>query len=171
MIWCWGAESRNWKLGTGNWFGGRDSDLTPQIAPQANFPRAAQRIPMIYRQAVVWQKAMRLAELACREAARMPVRERITMGNQITRAAVSVASNIAEGWARESRKEKAHFLSIAQGSLDELDTQLLLSLRLGWIAREAAPELQALQGQVGRMLTVLRRKLRQPRPQRPVSSS
>src|SRR5687767_2835441 len=117
---------------------------------------------MHFRQAIVWQKAVQLAEHASREAARMRPFERFSLGTQITRSAVSVASNIAEGWARESRREKAQFLSIAQGSLDELGTQLTICRRLGWMPGEALSTMERLQDDVGRILTILRRRVRRP---------
>ncbi len=106
---------------------------------------------------------MQVAESVCREAAQMKPRERYVMGAQVSRAAISVASNIAEGWARESPKEKAHFLSIAQGSLDELNTQILLCRQLGWIDESAIKPLLELTEEVGRMLTTLRKRFRATR--------
>ena len=126
---------------------------------------------MYFRQAVVWQKAMRMAERACRAAAGMRPRERFIIGTQMTRGAISVASNVAEGWDRESRKEKAHFLAIAQGSLDELETQLELCRDLHWLDETSVEAVFGLSGEVGRMLTALRRQLRAPAANGPVSSS
>ncbi|KFN51392.1 four helix bundle protein [Arenimonas composti] len=115
---------------------------------------------MHYRQAPVWQNAMLLAEAACRLAATLPSQERYTVRPQIIRAAVSVASNIAEGWARESVREKSHFLAVAQGSLAELTTQLILCRRLGWGDPESFERIAALESDTGRMLTALRRHFR-----------
>ena len=115
---------------------------------------------MHYRDAVIWGKAMTLAEQACRLAGTLPVAERFGLRSQLSRAAVSVPSNIAEGWSRESRREKAQFLAIAQGSLSELHTQLLLGERLGWLDAESQRPTYGLIDEVSRMLTVLRRKLR-----------
>ena len=115
---------------------------------------------MHYRNAVVWEKAMALAEQACRLAGTLPAAERFGLRSQLSRAAVSVPSNIAEGWSRESRREKAQFLAIAQGSLSELHTQLLLGERLGWLDPEPLRSVYRLIDEVSRMLTALRRKLR-----------
>lgn len=115
---------------------------------------------MRYRDAVIWKKAMDLAESACRCAARLPAEERFGIRAQITRAAVSVPSNVAEGWSRESRKEKAQFLAIAHGSLSELHTQLLLCERLGWMASGPLQSSYGLIDEMSRMLTALRRGLR-----------
>jgi four helix bundle protein len=103
---------------------------------------------------------MVLAEGSCRLAAGLPPAERFGIRPQITRAAISVPSNISEGWTRESRKEKAHFLAIAQGSLAELHTQLLLCQRLRWVERMPT-DLLDLIDETSRMLTTLRRRLRQ----------
>lgn len=115
---------------------------------------------MNYRDSIVWNKAMRMAELACICSRELPQVERYGMRSQISRAAISVPCNIAEGWARESRKEKAHFLAIAHGSVSELHTQLLLCQRLGWIPAEMLTEVLSLTDEISRMLTSLRRKLR-----------
>ena len=116
--------------------------------------------PMHYRNAVIWQKAMTLAETACRCSRRLPAEERFGVRLQITRAAISIPSNIAEGWSRESRREKAQFLAIAQGSLSELHTQLLLCERLGWINETSLQSAYALIDETSRMLTVMRRRFR-----------
>jgi four helix bundle protein len=78
----------------------------------------------------------------------------------MTRAAVSIPSNIAEGWARESEKEKAQFLAIAQGSLAELDTQLTLCEQIGWFPKTETAQLRSLMVEVGKMLTTMRRQRR-----------
>lgn len=119
---------------------------------------------MHYRNAVIWNKAMVLAEQACRLAGTLPAAERFGLRSQLSRAAVSVPSNIAEGWSRESRREKAQFLAIAQGSLSELHTQLLLGERLGWLDAESLISLYGLIDEVSRMLTILRRQLRTDKP-------
>ncbi|RYZ74168.1 MAG: four helix bundle protein [Lysobacteraceae bacterium] len=122
---------------------------------------------MHYRDAVMWNKAMALAEQACRLAGTLPAAERFGLRSQLSRAAVSVPSNVAEGWSRESRREKAQFLAIAQGSLSELHTQLLLCERLGWLAPELLRPTYGLIDEVSRMLTTMRRKLRlEPRATR-----
>ena len=117
---------------------------------------------MSYRDAIVWQKAMQAAELTCAAVERMAPGRRGTIGSQMTRAAVSVASNVAEGWSRDSSREKARFLTIAQGSLDELQTQVTLCTRLAWVEPATSKPLLALNDEVGKMLTSLRRRFRSP---------
>lgn len=90
----------------------------------------------------------------------LPREETYGMRSQITRAVVSVAANIAEGWARETPKDKAYFLAVAQGSLAETDTLLTLCEQLGWFPEHETTSLRALLIEVGKMLTSMRRRLR-----------
>ena len=115
---------------------------------------------MHYMETTVWKKAMVLAEAACRNAARLPDEERFGIRLQITRAAVSVASNIAEVWTRESKNESRQFLSVAHGSLSELHTQLLLCDRLHWLPQESLIVSFGLIDEISRMLTTLRQRAR-----------
>lgn len=116
---------------------------------------------MHYSETIIWNKAMRLAELICVQASKLPVQERYGIRLQITRAAISVVSNIAEGWTRESKREYRQFLAIAHGSLSELHTQLTLCNRIGWLSEEPLVEPLTLVDEISRMLTVLRRKARE----------
>ena len=84
----------------------------------------------------VWKKSMELAELMYSLTKSFPESERYGLTSQMRRAAVSVPSNIAEGAARQSDKELIQFLMIALGSLSELETQYLLSIRLGMTAED-----------------------------------
>jgi four helix bundle protein len=90
-----------------------------------------------YRDLRAWQHAMQLAESVYAASRRFPVEERSGLTLQLRRAAVSVPANIAEGWGRGMRKEYAHFLRIARGSLCEAETQLLLAHRFGFLDDEA----------------------------------
>jgi four helix bundle protein len=83
-----------------------------------------------YRDLRVWQQAMDLAEACYRATRQFPREELYGMTSQIRRAAVSVAANIAEGHGRDSTGEFVQFLRVAQGSLKELETHLLLSHRV-----------------------------------------
>jgi four helix bundle protein len=113
-----------------------------------------------YRELVVWQKAMGVARGVYALAPKLPREETFGVRAQMTRAAVSVATNIAEGWARESSKEKAQFLSIAQGSLAEVDTLLTLAEQLGWFNTSELEPLRTTMDEVGKMLTTMRRQHR-----------
>jgi four helix bundle protein len=81
----------------------------------------------------VWKKAMDLAAQVYSLTTRFPKEELYGLTSQIRRSAVSIPSNIAEGAARHSRKEFIQFLHIASGSVAELETQLLLAIRMGFI--------------------------------------
>ena len=116
---------------------------------------------MHYRETKVWNKAMAVAEEVYQLAPRLPKEETYGMRSQITRAAVSVPANIAEGWTRESKREKAQFLAIAQGSAAEVETLLTLCERIGWFPEKETRTLRGLLEEVSRMLTVMRRKQRE----------
>jgi four helix bundle protein len=111
---------------------------------------------MDFAKSDVWEKSMCLAELACGLSGRLRIGQKSTMKGQMTRAAISIPSNIAEGWRRDSPKEKAHFFSIAHGSLAEVETQVLLCRRLGWAADAETGRVLRLADEVGAMLAALR---------------
>ncbi|NLK49494.1 MAG: four helix bundle protein [Candidatus Cloacimonetes bacterium] len=113
-----------------------------------------------YRDLLVWQKAMDLAEKIYKSTSDFPKSEIYTLTSQMRRAAVSIVSNIAEGRGRDSILEYIHFLSIACGSLTELETQIMLSAKLTYLKEEQATHLLSLCDEIGRMLGVLRRKLK-----------
>jgi len=79
--------------------------------------------------------------------------------SQITRAAVSVPANIAEGYARSASRDYARFLAIAKGSLMETETFLLLSVELGYLSDDQASQALGLVSEIDKMLTVLRSKI------------
>lgn len=112
-----------------------------------------------YRDLRVWQKAMDLAAACYQATRRFPKEELYGMTSQIRRASVSVAANIAEGHGRNNRGDYIQFLRIAQGSLKELETHLLLSQRLSMCAAgEVDPILDECDA-IGRMLRALIRSL------------
>ena len=94
---------------------------------------------------------------------RLPDTERYGMRSQITRAVTSIPANIAEGWAPESPKEKAHFMAIAHASLAETETLLTLCEDQGWFPRNETQRLRELLDEVSRMLTAVRRAFRRRR--------
>jgi len=113
-----------------------------------------------YRQLDVWQRAIELTEAVYRLAADFPSAERFGLTSQIQRAAVSVAANIAEGYGRTARGDYLQHLSIARGSLMELETHLTLAVKLRLAARPAALPCWKLAQQVGQMLNRLIASLR-----------
>ena len=115
--------------------------------------------PRSYRDLLVWQKGIHLAKLLYPLTATLPAEERFGLVSQIRRAAVSVPSNIAEGQARHTTGEFIQFISHAEGSVAELDTQLYLSVELGLVAPEQATPSFELIGDLRRMLNALRHRL------------
>ena len=109
-----------------------------------------------HRDLEVWQKAMQLVTDIYRETAAFPRSEVYGLTNQVRRAAVSVPSNIAEGCGRSSKKEFAHFLCNARGSLLEVETQLEIAQNLGYLSDKSARELLSKTNEIGRMLNGLR---------------
>ena len=84
----------------------------------------------------VWQESIKLVTLIYEKTKSFPKDESFSLTSQIKRSAISIPSNISEGAARESNKEFLRFLFIAQGSISELDTQLLIASNLNFISKE-----------------------------------
>ena len=108
-----------------------------------------------YKDLVVWQKAMSMVSAVYKLTSTFPDTERFGLTSQIQRAAVSIPSNIAEGQGRLATKEFRQFLGVARGSLKELETQLLISIDLGYTSEEQAGTCLDLADEVGRMLNAL----------------
>ncbi|MCE1183451.1 MAG: four helix bundle protein [Rhodocyclales bacterium] len=117
---------------------------------------------MRYRDLIVWQKAMDLVVEIYRLSQAFPNTEKFGLSAQIQRAAVSIPSNIAEGHARKSSGAFINHLSIAAGSLAELETQLMLAVRLGFCSEDVASPLFLCADEIGRMLTGLKNSLTNP---------
>ena len=117
-----------------------------------------------YRDLLIWLKGMALAKMTYRLTAHFPDAERFGLVSQMRRAAVSVPSNIAEGQARQGKKEFVQFLSHAEGSLAELDTPLLLAAELNHCSRSDAAPMQSLITELQTMVASLRRNLARPAP-------
>jgi len=86
-----------------------------------------------YVDLVVWQRAMQLVPLVYSVARRLPVEERYGLSDQLRRAVVSIPANIAEGQARQHPRESIQALTVARGSLAEVDTLLLVAVALGYV--------------------------------------
>lgn len=117
---------------------------------------------------------MKLAELCYEQTTHFPSRETYGLVSQIRRAAVSVASNIAEGHSRRTLQAYLNHLSIALGSQSELETQIELSRRLNLLTEQSAKDILQMAGEVGRMLHALTRSLEQRgglNPQHPAPST
>ena len=102
---------------------------------------------------------MDLVTLSYQVSRRLPKEERFGLAQQIERSAVSVPSNIAEGHGRRYRGDFVHHLSIANGSVKELETQLLISVRLGYVQENDIATAMRLTDEIGKMLVSLHRKL------------
>ena len=112
-----------------------------------------------YRDLFVWQQAMDVAVETYRLTSAFPKDEMFGLTSQMRRAAVSIASNIAEGEGRKSRNEFSHFLGIALGSKSELETQIVLSERVNLLKTSETESIKKSLDDIGKMLTALRRKL------------
>ncbi|MEZ5764838.1 MAG: four helix bundle protein [Xanthobacteraceae bacterium] len=114
-----------------------------------------------YRDLRVWQDAMTLAEACYRLTHAFPREELFGLTSQIRRAAASIPANIAEGHGRDNTGTFVQHLRVAQGSLKELETHLLLSERVGFLARENAQAVLANCDGLGRMMRALIRSLQE----------
>jgi len=117
---------------------------------------------MSHRDLIVWQKAMDLVVLVYKLAESFPKEETYRLTSQITRSVVSVPANIAEGNARGGRKEYAHFLAIAKGSLMETETYVFLAMRLGYLSEAETAASLKLITEISKMLTKLRNRILNP---------
>ena len=111
-----------------------------------------------YQKLLVWQEAMNLVVGIYRATERLPTTERFGLCQQLRRAAISIPSNIAEGSGRHSDKDFIRFLNIANGSLLEVETQLLIALQLQYL--EEISKLQNSIDKIFAMLSSLKRKLK-----------
>jgi four helix bundle protein len=108
-----------------------------------------------HKRLIAWQKAMDLVPQVYRATANFPPEERYALTNQMRRAAVSIPSNIAEGAARRSKAEKRQFYLIARASLSELETQMDISERIGYVSMSDIEQLASYANEVGRLLNGL----------------
>ena len=113
-----------------------------------------------HKDLILWQKALDLAVAVHEVSAAFPKSEIFGLVSQIRRAAVSVPSNIAEGSARRTTREFMAFLHIARGSMAEVETQLLLAQRIGYVSDEHLLALQLKLDEVGRIMNAVIRGLR-----------
>jgi four helix bundle protein len=111
-----------------------------------------------FRDLIIWQRAIQFAKEVYKISARFPNDERYGLTAQVRRAAGSVSSNIAEGHGRQGR-EFVHFLSVARGSLAEVESQLLLAVELGFLRSEDLDAPLSLATEIRRMAAALANKL------------
>jgi four helix bundle protein len=110
-----------------------------------------------YRELIAWQVAFQLARYIYLQTEKFPKEETFGLRIQMRRAAVSIASNIAEGAGRSTKKDFAQFVVIARGSLNELETQYLLAESLGYLAK--GDEIEAQMERLFGLLNGLRNSL------------
>ncbi len=113
-----------------------------------------------YRELEVWKQAVDLVTEIYEVTLKFPKSEQFGLTAQIRRASVSVASNISEGYGRNHRGDYLHHLSMARGSLCEVETQLIIAGRLKFITKDDAVPAWELTQSVGKMLFAMIRKLR-----------
>ncbi|MGE0753814.1 MAG: four helix bundle protein [Alphaproteobacteria bacterium] len=113
-----------------------------------------------YKDLTVWQKSMQLAEDVFKLTENFPNTQRYVLVAQIQRCALSIPSNIAEGRSRHSHKDFIYHLNIARGSVAELETQIILSFRLGLIDEASRSNIGSLLEEIRRMLFGLRKSLK-----------
>jgi four helix bundle protein len=108
-----------------------------------------------YQELIVWQRAMDLVEEVYRASRNFPREEIYGLTSQVRRAAVSIPSNIAEGQGRRTTADFLRHLSIAYGSLLELETQILIATRLCYLVEGNCKDVMGMAGEVGRLLNGL----------------
>lgn len=116
-----------------------------------------------YRDLVVWQRSMELAQSIYSLTGAFPKQEEYRLTSQMIRAAISIPANIAEGYMRSTRKDYGNFISTARGSAAELETFLILTGRMKFAPREAVAAALKQTEEISRMLNTLRRKLASPK--------
>jgi len=113
-----------------------------------------------YKDLIVWQKSMEVALEVYKLTGKFPKSEVFGSVNQMRRSAFSVPSNIAEGWARKSSGNYLQFLSVASGSAAELETQLVLTQKLGYGSEPSYKKILDLLLEVQKMLNSFRSKIK-----------
>ena|SRR5690554_7356938 len=113
-----------------------------------------------FKDLIVWQKSMELVEEVYCLVKKLPKEELFALSDQIRRSAISIPSNIAEGQGRNSVKEFIHFLAIAKGSKAELETQLLLCVKINYLNNSDIENAINLIQEIGKMLNALQNSLK-----------
>lgn len=117
-----------------------------------------------YKELIVWKHSVDLAAAVYQITEKFPSKETYGLISQINRSVVSVASNIAEGAGRNSKKEFDQFLGIALGSVYELETQLIIGNRIGYLSTESIGKLQEQIEIITKMLIKLKQSVKREQP-------
>jgi four helix bundle protein len=112
-----------------------------------------------YQGLTIWQKSMDLVVLVYQLVKLLPKEETYALSDQLRRAVVSIPSNIAEGYGRGTAKEVRYFLTVARGSKSEVETQLMICERLGYLHSDQIQKPLQLCDEIGKMLYSLTTKL------------
>lgn len=115
--------------------------------------------PASFKDLIVWQKSILLVKQLYKLTGIFPSEEKFGLISQLRRAAVSVPSNIAEGQARRTTADFIHFVSNAEGSLAEVETQLIIAVELSFCSQAQADTCYSLIVEIRKMLNALRRSL------------
>src|ERR1051325_2462993 len=113
-----------------------------------------------YKELIVWQKSIGLIDIVYDGTETFPKKEMFGLASQMQRAAVSIASNIAEGSARHSRRDFIRFLRQSRGSLAELETQIVVAVHRKYLTRERGKSMFVPASEIDRMLSGLISSLR-----------
>jgi four helix bundle protein len=112
-----------------------------------------------FRDLIIWQRGINLVKEVYKETQNFPKQELYGLTSQIRRAAISIPSNVSEGHIRQHRAEFRQFLSMALGSLAELETQMIISRELNYISTEKSENLIVQMDSIGKMIRGLMKKL------------
>jgi four helix bundle protein len=117
-----------------------------------------------YQELIVWQKAMDLVVLTYQTTTSFPREEQFGLTIQLRKAAISIPSNIAEGQGRNTPGDFLHFLAVARGSLQEVETQIIIAERLHYITADKREGFFVLSSEVGRLINGLSNSITPSRP-------
>jgi four helix bundle protein len=117
-----------------------------------------------YQNLIVWQKSMDLVEVVYHLVKVFPADERFALTSQVRRAVTSIPANITEGYGRIHRREYIHHVSIARGSLMELETHLMVAQRLAYVSEQNLQPVWNVSQSVGRLLSALLAALQKDNP-------
>jgi four helix bundle protein len=112
-----------------------------------------------FRDLIIWQRGIHLVKEVYKETQIFPKQELYGLTSQIRRSAISIPSNVSEGHIRQHRAEFRQFLSMALGSLAELETQMIIARELNYISNEKSENLIAQMDSLGKMIRGLMKKL------------
>ena len=112
-----------------------------------------------YKELIVWQKSMDMTVMLYPLLKKLPKVETYALSDQMRRAAISIPSNIAEGYGRNTKKEYLQFLYIANGSVCELETQLILCVRVNYFTETEIQPIMSLLSEIGKIIITITKKI------------